>query len=65
MRPVTLEDVQNALSWDAETLKALMCNGNLHVMSTIVEMKSVCEHGGKLPSTCSYYCTSFTGMSSR
>ena len=41
MRPATPEDVENAIQWDAETVKALMGSGCLYVVRAAVK-KIVC-----------------------
>ncbi len=37
MRPASLDDVENATSWDAETVRALMGSGCLYVLRTAVK----------------------------
>ncbi len=37
MRAASLDDVENATSWDAETVRALMGSGCLYVLRTAVK----------------------------
>ena len=45
LREAKLRDIENATSWDCETVKALMGNGFLYVSKSIMEKcEEVCNH---------------------